>query len=601
MTRMQRAAIGFFTVLAALGLPAEDGGFNRIAVEEYRDKVYGSWLGQCIGNIYGLPHENRYIEEPGPPSFPYGYQRNLEALKRTNGVFSDDDTDIEYMYLLAMEKHGPEPTLGELAAMWKYHVRNRVWLANRAALAAISHGFTPPFTGRKELNPHWFQIDPQLINEVWAVTAPGMVRYAAAKSGWAARIMDDDWGLEPTVYYAAMYSAAFFESDVYKLVDIGVASLPADSRFARTVADMKALFQKYPDDWVAARREMAEGYFHQEPLASKTIWNANLNGAAGVLAQLYGAGDFQRTLDLSCAMGFDADNQAATLAGLLGVILGREGLPDDLLFPVREFGWSEPFNDFYKNVTRYDMPDAGLRDMADRMALQGKKVILRHGGAETAESGQDFYMINAEAAFQAPLEFPAGPAPHIEVGRHVDHELAVFGGSPPFRWSIRSGELPEGLRLQAGGISGVAKSPGVFPITLRLVDSGGLELKQTLNLVVRSPNLAGSSANVLSSVQETDVTRRDGMWLTVPRSLYAEHVEVIRDGKRLGSGSDVLHDRGPWEGQAGLLRLRMDAASDRRLAGVPHGLGRRERRMVHLAGCRVSRQRKGIGGQWRDC
>ena len=118
---------------------------------------------------------------------------------------------------------------------------------------------------------------------------------------------------------------------------------------------------------------MAESYFHQEPLASKTIWNANLNGAAGVLAQLYGAGDFQKTLDLSCAMGFDADNQAATLAGLLGVILGRDGLPDDLLFPVPEFGWSEPFNDFYKNVTRYDMPDAGLRDMAISHGLAGQR------------------------------------------------------------------------------------------------------------------------------------------------------------------------------------------------------------------------------------
>ena len=141
---------------AVLILSAEDTPLKKISVEEYQDKVYGSWLAQCIGNVYGLPHENDYIEEPGPEAFPYGYQGNLERLKRTNGVFSDDDTDIEYMYLLAMEKHGPEPTLAELAAMWKYHVRNRVWLANRAAVAAMNYGFTPPVTGQKEFNPHWF-------------------------------------------------------------------------------------------------------------------------------------------------------------------------------------------------------------------------------------------------------------------------------------------------------------------------------------------------------------------------------------------------------------------------------------------------------------
>ena len=41
----------------------------------------------------------------------------------------------------------------------------------------MHYGYTPPVTGSKAVNPHWLQIDPQLINEIWAVTAPGMVRY----------------------------------------------------------------------------------------------------------------------------------------------------------------------------------------------------------------------------------------------------------------------------------------------------------------------------------------------------------------------------------------------------------------------------------------
>ena len=452
-------------------------------------------------------------------------------------MFSDDDTDVEYMYLLAMEKHGPEPTLAQLAAMWKHHVRNRVWLANRAAVAAMHHGYTPPVTGSRERNPHWFQIDPQLINEVWAVTAPGMVPYAAAKSGWAARIMDDSWGVEPTVYYGAMYAAAFFESDIRKLVDIGVSALPANSRYATTVEDMKALVRKYPDDWRAAWQEMAEKYHHREPLDSKTIWNANLNGAAGVLALLYGEGDFQNTLDLSCAMGFDADNQAATLAGLLGLILGSDGLPNDLLFPIPEFGWREPFNDFYKNVTRYDMPDAGLRDMALRMAAQGEKLILRHGGRKFSEGGTEWYAINPKAAFRAPLEFPSGPLPYIEAGRPVEFEFPLFGGQAPFRWTVESGSLPEGLEFRDGIVSGTPAAPGVSRIALRVTGSDGAAITKAMRLVVRSPNLAPAAETVLASVRETDIAQRDAMWLTVPQALYADDVEVIRDGNRIGDGS----------------------------------------------------------------
>ena len=120
MQRSLSTVLWIPVILSACVVSSEGPEFKKISVEEYRDKVYGSWLAQCIGNIYGLPHENRYIDEPGPETFPYGYRRNLEALKRTNGVFSDDDTDIEYMYLLAMEKHGPEPTLAQLAAMWRY-------------------------------------------------------------------------------------------------------------------------------------------------------------------------------------------------------------------------------------------------------------------------------------------------------------------------------------------------------------------------------------------------------------------------------------------------------------------------------------------------
>ncbi len=233
----------------------------RISVEEYRSKVYASWLGQIVGNTYGLSYEFRFLDEPGPDAFPYGYGPMLERVAAVDGAFSDDDTDIEYMYLLQMERHGIEPNYAQLADAWKYHVRDKVWIANRAALTLMHAGYGPPLTGNKDYNPHWFQIDPQLINEIWAVTAPGMPGYATQKSDWAARIMSDHFGVEPTIHYAAMYSAAFFEEDIHRLIDIGTAALPEGSRFGKIVEHMKALHRQYPDDWQRARTEMAENYY----------------------------------------------------------------------------------------------------------------------------------------------------------------------------------------------------------------------------------------------------------------------------------------------------------------------------------------------------
>ena len=506
----------------------------RISVEEFNDKVYASWLAQIIGNIYGLPHENAYIDEPGPETFPYGYTENIERLREVNGAFSDDDTDIEYIYLLTMEKHGPEPTYAQMKEAWLHHIKQRVWLANRAALGAMHFGFSPHVTGLKDYNPHWFQIDPQLVNEIWAVISPGMIKYSAAKSAWAARVTNDGWGIEPTIHYGAMYAAAFFESDVNKLIEIGISALPEGSRFAQTVEDMKVLYQKYPNDWQKARAEMAQKYYIDEHIDTKTIWNANLNGAAGILALLYGQGDFQQTLDLSCAMGYDADNQAATMAGLLGVVLGTKGLPKDLLFPIE--GWEEPFNDFYKNVSRHDMPDASLKDMANRMVLQAEKIIVKYGGEKVTENNVDYYLINPDAEFVAPMEFPGAPMPNIEVGKNTDYRFYVSGGKPPFKWSVKSGQLPEGITLSDGKLIGTATKEGIYPVKVQF-ESEGKTASQEFTLIVRGTNLTSDVKKILANVRETDIAVRDSMWLTVGRSLYAPKVELINDGKRLGNGS----------------------------------------------------------------
>jgi hypothetical protein len=331
-----------------------------------------------------------------------------------------------------------------------------------------------------------------------------------------------------------MYSAAFFESDVNKLIDIGTAVLPEGSRFAETVEDMKALYKKYPNDWRKAWPEMAQKYHLDEHIDTKTIWNAVLNGAAGILALLYGQGDFQYTLDLACAMGFDADNQAATMAGLLGVILGVDGLPKDLLYPIE--GWDQPFNDFYKNVSRHDMPDASLKDMAKRMVVQAEKIILKYGGEKVTENGVDYYLINPDAEFVAPMEFPGAPMPNIIVGEQTDYTFYVSGGKPPFKWSVVSGTLPEGISLGDGQMVGKATTSGIYPVTVQF-ESEGKTASQKFNLVVRGANLAKNANKILANVRETNVAVRDAMWLTVGYSLYSNSVNVINDGVRLGNGS----------------------------------------------------------------
>ena len=315
----------------------------EITRTQLKDKIAGAWLGQMVGNIYGLEYENKFVDQPGEG--PFVFNKAITKMAAVDGAFSDDDTDVEYLYLLMMEKYGIDITYQQVKEGWMYHIRDRVWLANRAALGLMHYGFTPPYTGKKEYNPHWFQIDPQLINEIWSYTAPGMPKYAAGISDWAARITSDDWAVSPTVVYGAMYSEAFFESDIPTLIRHAKAYLPKEDRFRHIIDECLDLWQKYPDDWKASRKVIADELYVNEPDITKSIWNADLNGAMGILSLLYGDGDIEKTLLIGCALGFDCDNQTATICGLLGVINGVGGVPLDRAMPAAFPHWTKPFND----------------------------------------------------------------------------------------------------------------------------------------------------------------------------------------------------------------------------------------------------------------
>ena len=518
--------------LAVLLLTLSCGGsYKEITRTELKDKIAGAWIGQMVGNIYGLEYENKFVDEPGEG--PFVWNKAVRKMTAVDGAFSDDDTDVEYLYLMMMEKYGTDPTYAQVKEGWMYHIRDRVWLANRAALGLMHHGLTPPFTGDKHYNPHWFQIDPQLINEIWAYTAPGMPAYAAGISEWAARITSDDWATSPTVVYGAMYSEAFFEKDIPTLIRHAKEYLPKGDRFRAIIDECIDLHRRNPDDWKASRKVIADELYFNEPDATKAIWNADLNGAMGILSLLYGDGDIEKTLNIGCALGFDCDNQTATICGLLGVIGGVGSVPLDRSMPFEH--WTKPFNDRYINVTRYDMPDASIEDLIERTVVLAEKVILARGGKVRQENGETIYSINTEALFHAPLEFCTGPQPRIVSGEKVDYDFACVTNRN-YSWSLASGTLPEGLKLTGSRLSGVAGTPGDYSITLSL-SNGETTLSKEFNLVVRGRNLAPEAAEILALSRTTDNATLDSCWTTIGKSYRAPGVEVINDGILEGPGA----------------------------------------------------------------
>lgn len=367
-----------------------NGQERAISEKELNDKISAFWLGQLVGNYFGLPFENKYVDEPVPFLVDRIYTyKDDEAIilnrydwrgfipifmDAVEGAFADDDTDIEFITLHAVEKYGLDITYPEITEMWKKHINRRIWVANHTARSLMSKGLVAPETGRKENNRNWFQIDPQLVNEIWSAFYPGMTKKAGERALWGARITNDSWGTHPTIAYGVMISAAFFEKDVEKLVQMAIDAVPNEGPFAEGMRDV-VKWHKENDNWRDTRKKIHDKYYrykkgsYEAPVSVVSSLN---NGLCGIMAILYGEGDFMKTVGIAVSAGYDCDNQAATCAGLIGVLQGTKCLPTKII---------EEFNDQYVCFTRDDVQIATpLSEIEERIATIARKAILENGG-----------------------------------------------------------------------------------------------------------------------------------------------------------------------------------------------------------------------------
>jgi hypothetical protein len=371
---------------------------RAISEKVLQDKISAFWLGQLVGNYYGLPFENKYVDTAVPFLVDRIYTFEDDSTITLNrydwrgfipifmdaveGAFADDDTDIEFVTLMAVEKYGLDITYPEITEMWKRHINRRIWVANRTARTLMDKGLMAPETGRKGNNSNWYQIDPQLVNEIWSAFYPGMTAKAGERALWGARITNDDWGTHPTIAYGVMISAAFFETDVNKLVQLAIDAVPDDGPFAEGIRDVVRWHRKN-DDWRDTRKMIHDKYYsyrkgsYEAPVSVVSSLN---NGLTGIMAILYGEGDFMKTVGIAVSAGYDCDNQAATCAGLIGVMNGTKCLPAEMV---------EEFRDQYVCFTRDEVPIATpISNIVERITDIAKEAILVNGGRIELRPGE---------------------------------------------------------------------------------------------------------------------------------------------------------------------------------------------------------------------
>jgi hypothetical protein len=308
-----------------------DGEMISLSKDVLKDKIMGGWAGQVIGCTYGGPTEFQWNGTMigDHVIIPWDENQMLWWYENSPGLY--DDVYMDLTFVSVFEKYGIDAP-DTLHALAFAHAEYPLWHANQAARYNILNGLMPPASGHWKNNPHADDIDFQIEADFAGLMAPGMINASSEISDRIGHIMNFGDGWYGGVFVAAMYTQAFVSNDINFVVKEALKSLPAESRYYKTIADVILWHEMYPNDWKQTWFELQKKWTAEKgcPDGVFKAFNidASINGAYIVLGLLYGQGDYGKTIDISTRAGFDSDCNPANAAGILGTMLGYSNIPE---------------------------------------------------------------------------------------------------------------------------------------------------------------------------------------------------------------------------------------------------------------------------------
>lgn len=348
-------------------------GFRTIKPEVLKDKIAGGWAGKMIGVTYGAPTEFRAQSKIYEDSIKW-------KPSDIKGSMWQDDIYVQLTFLMSMDKYGldaPAKKFQEMFAKAGYPL----WHANMQARKNYYDSIFVPASGSPEYNLHADDIDFQIEADYIGFMCPGMPNTASVIAEKIGHIMNWGDGVYGGIFVAALYSEAFFETDILRIIEKALGSIPAESDYFKIINDVIKLHKQYPSDWQSAWKELEAKWGNVDICAAGSSFNidAKLNGAYIVLGLLYGEGDPVKTLDITTRCGQDSDCNPSNAMAVLGVIKGFSGLPSEMQKGVSEIGdslfinTSYSFNSAVESTNKY----ANTLILRDGGKISDKNILIK--------------------------------------------------------------------------------------------------------------------------------------------------------------------------------------------------------------------------------
>ncbi|HON72035.1 MAG TPA: ADP-ribosylglycohydrolase family protein, partial [bacterium] len=278
----------------------------------------------------------------------------------------NDDLELQLIWLQALEDRGLDITARDLAEYWLDCIAYNFdeYGLNKTNL---KKGLVPPVSGYFN---NWFKhcMGSPIRSEIWACIAPGLPNIAA-RYAYEDAIVDHAGGesVYGEIFNAVLESSAFFISDKIKLLEIGLSFIPESCETAKAIRNAMIAYDRGMD-WKEARNFVLKNSY--SPIAQYSPVNLGFQ----TIGLLYGD-DFGDAICKAVNCGYDTDCTGATLGSILGIILGKEGLPGKWIEPLSDKIATNASWGGIKNVRE----PKDLDELTRRVCRIGKKIMALHG------------------------------------------------------------------------------------------------------------------------------------------------------------------------------------------------------------------------------
>jgi ADP-ribosylglycohydrolase len=412
---------------------------KRLDESVFRDKVLGCWLGKNAGGTLGEPWEKKF-----------GVDEMLDVNWYSNipeGGIPNDDLELQLIWFQALKERGPGITARDLAEYWLDCVMYN-FDEYGLSKANLKRGLVPPLSG---WHNNWFRdcMGSPIRSEIWACVAPGEPRIAA-RYAFEDALCDHAGGesVFGEVFNAVLESCAFFESDKYHLIELGLASIPEGCLTSRSIRDAWEMHKKGVD-WRDARDVLKDRY--SIPLAQYSPVNMGFQ----IIGLLYGE-DFGDAICRAVDCGWDTDCTAATVGAILGIIEGASRLPEKWMKPL---GYTISTNLRTGGIRNLRAP-TDINELTDQVCAEAKRVlkfwgaevIIENSSGETGDvasfSGMSEFKIDRVAPYEPNVA--TWDLKTVTVSLRYLDSAAILGDRPsPLELEIHNPH-PEAISVEVG-------------------------------------------------------------------------------------------------------------------------------------------------------